>query len=81
MYAEQHHDQGVLPFRLTSFIGREAEVIALLAAERMVTVAGSGRAGKTRLAAAEATIERTSLNVLRGISVVQAGRKPRVASR
>jgi predicted ATPase/class 3 adenylate cyclase len=42
-----------LPVQLTSFIGREtemAEVAKLLAAGRLVTVAGAGGAGKTRLA-------------------------------
>lgn len=42
-----------LPLRLTSFIGREpelAEVRELLARSRLVTLVGSGGAGKTRLA-------------------------------
>jgi predicted ATPase/transcriptional regulator with XRE-family HTH domain len=46
-----------LPTALTSFIGREreqAEVRALLAAARLVTLTGAGGAGKTRLAMAVA---------------------------
>ncbi len=42
-----------LPIQLTRFIGREreiAEVTPLLAAERLVTLMGTGGAGKTRLA-------------------------------
>ncbi|MEV0526711.1 BTAD domain-containing putative transcriptional regulator [Streptomyces sp. NPDC050439] len=42
-----------LPARLTSFVGRDAEldeVAALLAASRLVTLVGPGGAGKTRLA-------------------------------
>jgi class 3 adenylate cyclase len=42
-----------LPLTLTALIGREAEqgeVLALLAAERLVTLTGSGGVGKTRLA-------------------------------
>jgi predicted ATPase/class 3 adenylate cyclase/DNA-binding CsgD family transcriptional regulator len=42
-----------LPAQLTTFIGREHEMIAvgkLLAANRLVTVTGSGGCGKTRLA-------------------------------
>jgi predicted ATPase len=42
-----------LPFALTSFVGREAERAALverLAAERLLTLAGTGGVGKTRLA-------------------------------
>ncbi|HSF84419.1 MAG TPA: tetratricopeptide repeat protein [Acidimicrobiia bacterium] len=42
-----------LPVELTSFIGRErevAEVLALTAERRLVTLTGSGGAGKTRLA-------------------------------
>lgn len=42
-----------LPVQLTSFVGREAEIAAvrhLLAARRLVTLAGAGGCGKTRLA-------------------------------
>jgi predicted ATPase/class 3 adenylate cyclase len=42
-----------LPIQLTSFIGREREILEvkrLLGAARLVTVTGSGGAGKTRLA-------------------------------
>jgi predicted ATPase/class 3 adenylate cyclase len=42
-----------LPLQLTSFIGRERElreIIALLAVNRLVTVAGPGGGGKTRIA-------------------------------
>src|SRR5690349_2492048 len=42
-----------LPYQLSSFIGREreiAEVMQLLAAERLVTLTGAGGCGKTRLA-------------------------------
>src|SRR5207249_5129359 len=42
-----------LPVQLTSFVGREAElaeVRALLAENRLVTLTGSGGCGKTRLA-------------------------------
>ena len=42
-----------LPLQLTSFVGRErelAEVAALLAAHRLVTLTGAGGTGKTRLA-------------------------------
>jgi predicted ATPase/class 3 adenylate cyclase/TolA-binding protein len=52
-----------LPAQLTSFIGREAErarVKDLLAASRLVTLTGTGGAGKTRLAlqVAEEVLER-----------------------
>jgi predicted ATPase/DNA-binding SARP family transcriptional activator len=52
-----------LPVQLTSFVGRErevAEVAELLASERMLTLTGTGGAGKTRLAiaAAEAGADR-----------------------
>jgi non-specific serine/threonine protein kinase len=51
-----------LPLQLTRFIGREreiAEVTALVANERLVTLTGAGGAGKTRLAlqAAEGLVE------------------------
>jgi hypothetical protein len=42
-----------LPAELTSFVGREhevAEVRALLAGSRLVTLTGTGGCGKTRLA-------------------------------
>jgi len=42
-----------LPAQLTSFVGREsevAEIVALLAANRLVTVTGAGGIGKTRVA-------------------------------
>lgn len=42
-----------LPLQLTSFIGREreiAEIKRLLATTRLLTLTGSGGAGKTRLA-------------------------------
>ncbi|HET9566298.1 MAG TPA: adenylate/guanylate cyclase domain-containing protein, partial [Mycobacterium sp.] len=45
---DTHH----LPMRLTSFIGREAELMAvreLVADNRLVTLTGAGGAGKTRL--------------------------------
>src|SRR5215469_18577578 len=44
---------GNLPFPIASFIGRSAEIkrtTDLLAANRLVTVTGSGGCGKTRLA-------------------------------
>ncbi len=44
---------GNIPERLTSFIGREAEIAelaALLKEQRLVTVTGSGGVGKTRIA-------------------------------
>jgi non-specific serine/threonine protein kinase len=47
--------RGSLPHPLTSFIGRRAEladVIALVGQHRLVTIAGSGGCGKTRLAIA-----------------------------
>ncbi len=47
-----------LPSMLTSFIGRESELIAIgttLAEHRLVTLAGSGGSGKTRLAIHAAT--------------------------
>lgn len=46
-----------LPPALSSFIGRDAEIEAVLrqvAAERMVTLVGAGGTGKTRLALAAA---------------------------
>jgi hypothetical protein len=42
-----------LPEQLTSFIGRQvesAEVMAMIAKHRLVTLAGTGGVGKTRLA-------------------------------
>jgi len=42
-----------LPAQLTSFVGREAQIIEvrqLLAGNRLVTLTGAGGAGKTRLA-------------------------------
>ena len=42
-----------LPVQLTKFVGREeqiAQVLAILAGERLVTLTGAGGAGKTRLA-------------------------------
>jgi predicted ATPase len=53
--ARPENSQGSLPFPLTSFIGREAEmagVVALAGRYRMVTIAGPGGCGKTRLAIA-----------------------------
>jgi len=47
--------RGSLPHPLTSFIGREAEladISALVGRHRLVTIAGSGGCGKTRLAIA-----------------------------
>jgi predicted ATPase/DNA-binding XRE family transcriptional regulator len=44
---------GNIPVRLTSFVGREAEMaelMALLNGKRLVTVTGSGGVGKTRIA-------------------------------
>ena len=43
----------ILPVQLTSFIGRDAEMMqvrALLAGSRLVTLTGAGGVGKTRLA-------------------------------
>ena len=48
-----HHTIGNLPLELTSFVGRRtelSEVRNMLAASRMVTLAGMGGVGKTRLA-------------------------------
>lgn len=48
--AEPHHK---LPLEITSFVGRDddvAEVLALLAKSRLVTITGSGGVGKTRVA-------------------------------
>ena len=48
-----HHTIGNLPVALTSFVGRRtelSEVRNMLAASRMVTLAGIGGVGKTRLA-------------------------------
>ncbi len=45
---------GNIPARLTSFVGRDAEMaelVALLNGQRLVTVTGSGGVGKTRVAA------------------------------
>src|SRR6266704_3095429 len=42
-----------LPYQLTSFVGREQEIVQLkelVAANRLVTLTGAGGAGKTRLA-------------------------------
>src|SRR6516165_5319543 len=39
-----------LPSELTSFVGRRSEVKRLLATTRLLTLTGSGGAGKTRLA-------------------------------
>ncbi|MFI1361834.1 BTAD domain-containing putative transcriptional regulator [Streptomyces griseochromogenes] len=57
--AESAPALGNLPARLTSFVGREADIAAIgadLAAARLVTLLGPGGAGKTRLSqqAAEA---------------------------
>lgn len=49
--------QQVLPIPLTSFVGRGAEIVELVAlarANRLVTVTGAGGVGKSRLAAAVA---------------------------
>src|SRR5215472_8957103 len=49
----RHARPGNLPFPIASFIGRSAEIkrtTDLLAANRLVTVTGSGGCGKTRLA-------------------------------
>ena len=48
-----HVPVGNLPFRLTSFIGREAELVELVrlsATSRLLTLTGTGGVGKTRLA-------------------------------
>jgi predicted ATPase/class 3 adenylate cyclase len=50
---------GELPSRLTSFIGREADVaavVALLGANRLVTITGPGGIGKTSLAVETARV-------------------------
>jgi hypothetical protein len=52
-----------LPVALTSFVGREgelSEVVSLLATSRLLTLAGTGGAGKTRLSleAAAGVLER-----------------------
>jgi predicted ATPase len=55
-----------LPAQLTSLVGREAELATLhdqLATNRLVTIIGTGGAGKTRLALEAAAQERNSLLV------------------
>jgi predicted ATPase len=55
-----------LPAQLTSLVGREAELATLrdqLAANRLVTIIGTGGAGKTRLALEAASHERNSVLV------------------
>lgn len=64
-----------LPAQLTSFLGREQEldeVGALLWSKRMITLAGAGGAGKTRLAIAAA--ESTAHRFPGGIWFVDLGR-------
>ncbi|MEW2622012.1 BTAD domain-containing putative transcriptional regulator [Streptomyces sp. NPDC048106] len=56
--------QGNLPARLTSFVGREADLAALgadLATARLVTLLGPGGAGKTRLSQEAAEAVRDSV--------------------
>ncbi|MFH8340843.1 AfsR/SARP family transcriptional regulator [Streptomyces sp. AM6-12] len=56
--------QGNLPARLTSFVGREADLAALggdLATARLVTLLGPGGAGKTRLSQEAAAAVRHSV--------------------
>ncbi len=51
----QHRIRGGLPHPMTSFVGRKAElaeVLRLVQRHRLVTIAGSGGCGKTRLAVA-----------------------------
>jgi predicted ATPase/DNA-binding SARP family transcriptional activator len=58
--AEEAEEPPALPRRLTSFIGRDRERVALaelLAARRLVTVTGPGGVGKTSLAIAAAAAE------------------------
>ena len=61
-----------LPLHLTQFIGREremAEVSSLLASERLVTLTGTGGAGKTRLALQ--VVERIVGNFAHGAWVIE----------
>lgn len=55
-------ERGALPTRVTSFVGREPELVLVretLAAARLVTLVGPGGVGKTRLAQQAATAERS----------------------
>jgi hypothetical protein len=52
-------ERSELPASLTSFIGREREIVevaAFLSAERLITLTGVGSCGKTRLALEVATV-------------------------
>jgi predicted ATPase len=80
-----------LPLQLTSLVGREAELASIadqLRANRLVTIIGTGGAGKTRLALAAAGDRRNSLlvelapvgpNEVLGAVLTATGREIRMA--
>ena len=80
-----------LPLQLTSLVGREAELATIadqLLASRLVTIIGTGGAGKTRLALAAAAARRNTLlvelapvgpNEVLGAVLTATGREIRMA--
>jgi len=65
-----------LPLQLNRFIGRDAElrsIIAKLESERLVTLAGPGGVGKTRLALEVATRATESLSNSNGVWLIELG--------